>query len=176
MLTFRVDKRTFNVGDIITPQTNFEHCLKGGGLEVEKLIDKCRPSQIPERNKCLFLFTELFGALRFWSKYGGIIYGVLAGNIFHRGDMNKLDNILDLYRYIGDDDKEGIVIAAANEYWKCGTHTFQPCYELLVDKAEVRKVICTDSELEKFKEEFLETNSIERTALYKKLLMYTDYK
>lgn len=176
MLTFRVDKRTFNVGDIITPQTNFEHCLKGEVLEVEKLLDKYRPPQIPERKKCLFLFMELFGALRFWSKYGGTIYRVCAEKILHRGDMNKLDNILDLYRYIGDDDREGIVIAAVNEYWKCGTHTFQPCYEILVEKAEVRKVICIDSELENFKEEFLETNSIERTTLYKNLLMYTDYK
>lgn len=167
---YRVDRRLYSKGDIIEPQTDFENSLKEEKLKMEKLLDKKRPDGIPERNKCLFLFQDLQGALRFYSKYGGNVYGVIPNShIYHRGDMNKLDNILDLFKFI-EEDNDGILEAATSEYWKEGTHTFCPCYEYLVNSAKVINVLCGNDRLSSFKEELREKNSIERTSLYKELI------
>lgn len=82
---------------------------------------------------------------------------------YHRGDMNKLDNLLDLVRFTDDVD---ILTAAGNEYWKGGTHTFMPSYEYLVKGCIVRKCLVEPSELKSFTDNFEITNSIERTDLY----------
>lgn len=50
--------------------------------------------------------------------------------------MNKLDNILDIFRFSDDND---LRLAAVNEYWKAGTHTFNPSYEILASSACVEK-------------------------------------
>ena len=171
-ILYRVDRRSFSAGDIIKPQTDFESSLEGVKLEMEELLDKKRPYNIPERNKCLFLFQDLHGVLLFYLKYGGNIYSVTPNYpIFHRGDMNKLDNILDLFRFIDKDkDKDGIIEAATNEYWKVGTHTFCPCYEILVDSAIVVKVLCGNDRLASFEKEMRKKGSIEKTSLYKELI------
>ncbi len=167
MYLYRVDKRLFKSGDEIKPQSKFEDTLKGEVLMVENILNKVRPSNIPERDKCLFLFCELFGALTFFSKYGGHIYKVTPINIYHRGDMNKIDNILDVARFSED---ENILEAVANEYWKAGTHTFHPCYEYLVEKAIVVDCIASENDREKFLLDFKYIHSIERTSLYKTLV------
>ncbi len=167
---YRVDRRLYSKGDIIEPQTDFEDSLKEEKLKMEKLLDKKRPDGIPERNKCLFLFQDLQGALRFFSKYGGNIYGVIPHSpIYHRGDMNKLDNIFDLFKFI-EEDKDGILEAATSEYWKEGTHTFCPCYEILVNSATVVDVLCGNDKLSQFKDEVYEKGTIEKTSLYKELI------
>lgn len=84
-------------------------------------------------------------------------------DIYHRGDMNKLDNLLDLVRFT---DEVDILTAAGNEYWKGGTHTFMPCYEFLVKSCIVRKCLVEPSELKSFTDNFEITNSVERTDLY----------
>lgn len=167
MYLYRVDKRQFKPGDEIKPQPKFEDTLKGEAQMVENILNKVRPSNIPERDKCLFLFRDLFGALTFFSKYGGHIYKVTPTNIYHRGDINKIDNILDVARFSKD---ENILKVAANEYWKAGTHTFQPCYEYLAEKANVVDCIASDNDREKFLLDFKDTHSIERTSLYKTLV------
>lgn len=168
MYLYRVDKREFNLGDEIKPQSNFEETLNEEALIVENALNKVRPSNIPERGKCLFLFHELSGALTFFDKYGGNIYKVIPSNIYHRGDMNKIDNILDMARFTDD---ESLLEVAANEYWKSGTHTFHPCYEYLVEKANVVECIVSECEREPFKKELKHTDSIERTSLYKALII-----
>ena len=80
MYLYRVDERLFKPGDEIKPQSKFEDTLKGEALIVENILNKVRPSNIPERGKCLFLFCELFDALTFFSKYGGYIYNNTALN------------------------------------------------------------------------------------------------
>ena len=103
-MIYRVDKRSYKVGDIILPQTVFEEQLTNEKLKMEEMLNLKRTPGIQERSKCLFLFHDLQGALRFYSKYGGNVYGVIInGKIFHRGDMNKLDNILDLFKFIYED-------------------------------------------------------------------------
>lgn len=113
----------------------------------------------------MFLFFELSAALNFFRKYGGYVYEVEVDchDIYHRGDMNKLDNLLDLVRFT---DEVDILTAAGNEYWKGGTHTFMPCYEYLVKSCIVRKCLVEPSELKSFTDNFEITNSVERTDLY----------
>ncbi len=162
MYLYRVDKRKFEIGEEIQPNPDFEQHLDDESMKVENILNDTRPG-IPERKDCLFLFFELSAALNFFKKYGGYVYGVEPQKIYHRGDMNKLDNLLDLVRFT--DDVE-ILTAAGNEYWKGGTHTFMPCYEYLVKSCIVRKCLVEPSELKSFTDNFEITNSIERTALY----------
>lgn len=169
-MIYRVDKRSYKVGDIILPQTVFEEQLTNEKLKMEEMLNLKRTPGIPERSKCLFLFHDLQGALRFYSKYGGNVYGVIInGQIFHRGDMNKLDNILDLFKFI-DEDREGILDAAVSTYWKEGIHTFNPCYEILVESAKVVEILCDISRFLQFKKELQYYGSIEKTFLYKELM------
>lgn len=167
MYLYRVDKRYFEVGTEIQPQTNFEQHMNEESMKVENILNATRPEQIPERKNCLFLFSELSAALNFFRKYGGYVYGVEPKTIYHRGDMNKLDNLLDLVRFTDDED---ILTAAGNEYWKGGTHTFMPCYEYLVKSCIVRKCLVNPCELKSFTDNIKITNSIERTDLYLRTL------
>lgn len=170
-MVYRVDKRVYKIDDIIYPQGTFEKEFEGDKLRMETMLHQKRAHGIPERSKCLFLFHELHGALRFYSKYGGNIYGVVARHpIYFRGDMNKLDNILDLFKFVDEEDKDGVLDAAVNTYWKGGTHTFNPCYEILVGSAKVIELLCDDSRHQQFKEELHEFGSIEKTILYKELI------
>ena len=104
-MIFRVDKRKYQVGDTIMPKTSFEETMQDEKKEMEDLLNRSRPENVPERKQCLFLFQDLICALRFYSKYGGIIYGVSVKEPpYFRGDMNKLDNILDIFRFSDDND------------------------------------------------------------------------
>ena len=166
MKLYRVDKRLYNVGDEILPDTNYLQALNNKDKKIlERKFDE--KSCIPRtRKECLFLFNSLYHALIFFSKYGGYIYEVAPEEVFFRGDMNKLDNILDALRFCGEDGIDSFV----NEYWKDGTHTFSPCYEVLCKKAIVIKRI----ELEMTKEDFYRElnnagNCVEQTRTYHKL-------
>lgn len=172
-MLYRVDKRKFQVGDIIMPNTLFEELMQDEKKEMEDLLNEKRPRNIPERKQCLFLFQDLICAFRFYSKYGGTIYGVsLEERPYFRGDMNKLDNILDIFRFSTDKNLRSI---AVNEYWKPGTHTFNPCYEILASSARVEKILIKEHLLSKIKEEIKDCGgSIEHTFTYIKLLPKVD--
>lgn len=143
MYVYRVDSRTYNVGDTILPAAQFEHELDAERAELEELLNELRPRNIPMRSECLFLFMDIAGALRYISKYGGCIYKVKPNLIYFRGDMNKLDNALDVFRFTEDPELRTAVV---NEYWKPGTHTYNPCYEILVNSAIVESMITIDEQ------------------------------
>ena len=69
MYLYRVDKRQFNNNDIITPRTTFEETMKESQLEVEYSLDELKPSGVPVRKECLFLFCDFSSALIFCSKF-----------------------------------------------------------------------------------------------------------
>jgi hypothetical protein len=108
----------------------------------------------------------LYHALIFFSKYGGYIYEVAPEKVFFRGDMNKLDNILDALRFCDKDYIDSFV----NEYWKGGTHTFSPCYEYLSTKAKVIKLIDIKISQSDFKNELCSIGCIEQTPTYIRIL------
>lgn len=172
-MLYRVDKRIFKKGEIIKSNTTFVNILNEEKKEMEEMLNIKRPDGIPERRKCLFLFRDLICALQFQVKFGGNIYGVsVSGEKYFRGDMNKLDNILDVFRFTDDYYLREAVV---NEYWKEGTHTFNPCYEILVSSACVKKII-DDSSLCELKSEINDYGSIENTPTYKSLIQSTNQK
>ena len=166
MKLYRVDKRLYNVGDEILPGTNYTQALNNEDKEIlERKLDEksCMPRT---RKECLFLFNSLYHALIFFSKYGGYFYEVEPDNEFFRGDMKKLDNILDALRFCGEDGIDSFV----NEYWKDGTHTFSPCYEVLRNKAKVIKCVRLEITKENFKRELDDAgSSVEQTRTYHEL-------
>lgn len=168
MCVYRVDARIYNVGDTITSADQYENKLEAEQAELENLLNQLRPNGIPSRGECLFLFLELAGALRFFARYGGNIYKVRPNTFYFRGDMNLLDNALDMFRFTGD---EGLRTAVVNKYWQDGSHTFSPCYELLVNSAIVEAIIVNGEQQKSIKAQLSENgNCIEKCPTYIKLL------
>ena len=168
MKLYRVDKRLYNVGDEILPDTNYPQALNNEDKEIlERKLDKKRTIE-KTRKEYLFLFNSLYHALIFFSKYGGNIYEVEIEHdrLLFRGDMNKLDNILDALCFCGEDGIDSFV----NEYWKARRHTFSPCYEYLCTKAKVIKCIRLEISKEDFYRELDNAdNCVEQTRTYHKL-------
>jgi len=167
MKLYRVDKRLYNVGDEILPDTNYPQALNNEDKEIERKLDEKRTIK-KTRKEYLFLFNSLYHALIFFSKYGGNIYEVEIerDKPLFRGDMNKLDNILDALRFCGKNGIDSFV----NEYWKAGTHTFSPCYEYLCNKAKVIKYIRLEISRESFHRELNNAyNCVEQTRTYHEL-------
>ena len=166
MHLYRVDKRHFKNNDIITPNTTFEEKMDKLRLEIESSLDKLKPSNVPTRKECLYLFNNLSSALLFCSKYGGNIFTVevKCEDIYHKADMNILDNIYNIFEITKNNDIRNKII---RKYWNEGAHSFQPCYEFLVKQAQVKKIICEGennkklilSEIQKF-------GNIEKSSIF----------
>lgn len=170
MLLYRVDQRCYSLNDTIFPQTTYSEKVNELQLEVEKYLKKFKPEKIPARNECLFLFYNLSSALIFCSKYGGYVYAVSINpdDIYWRGDMNMLDNIFEVFKIT---KCEQIRTDIVKRYWEEGAHTFQPCYEFLVLKAKVNKVVLTkDSAKDEIKSEIDKYNNLENSPKYLELL------
>lgn len=165
MNLYRVDKRKFKVGETILPERKFEEGFTGERLELEELFNKMRPSEVPERGKCLFLFQDLAGTLRHVAKYGGFIYSVhvTSDHVFFCGDINKLENIFYVFKITRD---ESIREAVVKDYWEYG-HTYNPCYEILTKQATVDSIICGEDIQDRLKEELrFVSYCIERCPTY----------
>lgn len=160
---YRVDKRIFSVGELIKPQTVFEQQLDGKRKLVEDLLNQTRPHRMPERKECLFLFFELAGALKFFQKYGGNVYRVHSVDCLYRGDMNKIDNLLDLAHLTNNMD---LLTEVARDYWQDGTHTFMPCYEILTSGCVVEECLDVTKNQNSFLLDMQKFGSIEKTQLY----------
>lgn len=170
MHLYRIDKRRFDKNDIITPCTTFEETMKDSQLEVEHSLDELKPSGVPARKECLFLFCDLSSALIFCSKYGGYIYEVAVeqDDIYWRADMNMLDNIHDIFKITECEDVRTTVV---RRYWEAGSHTFQPCYEVLAEKATVIKTLLIIEEAKSIiTSEISKYGSIERSNLFISIL------
>ena len=170
MYFYRVDKRRFDKNDIITPCTTFEETMKGFQLEVENSLNELRPSVVPARKECLYLFCNISSALIFCSKFGGYIYAVSVKNedIYWRADMNMLDNIHDVFKITDCGD---VRTAVVRRYWEEGVHTFQPCYELLVRQAKVNRVILGNEDAKDWiKTEIRKYGTIEHTLIFNSIL------
>ena len=167
MFLYRVDKRDFNPTEEIVPSTDYNNSLIGLTLEVENKLDEVKPKNTPCRNECLFLFYNLSSALLFSSKYGGNIYVVKVvkkEDCYHRADMNIADSILKFFKVTTDEQTRNDI---ARWYWEAGSHTFLPCYEVLVSKATVIEKILDNSQRPNAN---LGYQDIERTDIFFKLL------
>lgn len=170
MLLYRVDKRYFNKNEIISPVATFEEGMKGLQLEVEKSLDELRPQSVPFRKECLYVFCNLSSALIFCSKYGGYIYAVTIKpvDLYWKADMNMLDNILDVFKITECKNFREKVVS---RYWEEGSHTFQPCYELLVRQAKVINIVLDEqNSKDLIKSEIDKFGTIENTQIFRSII------
>lgn len=170
MVLFRVDKREFNAGDEVCPEpTTYEASLEGEKKDVEEMLNVLSPLD-RKRSNHVFLFDQLSHALRYAGKVKGRVYQVIVDSrdLRHRADMNKLDNILDVFRYT---DNLDIRKAVTNEYWKAGTHTFAPCYEYLTAKCIVVREVCSMEDVKNIYHNLVyEAMPIEQISRYREIL------
>ena len=171
MLLYRVDKRCFHSGDVIKPCTIFEEAMNSFQAQVEKKLDELKPSRVPNRKECLYLFCDLSSALIFCSKYGGYIYAVSIEptDFYWRADMNMLDNIHDVFKIT---ECEEVRTTVVRRYWEEGSHTFQPCYELLVRQARVVSIVLDDASTKSLiKTEIDMCGTIEKTRIFQSVFL-----
>ena len=170
VMFFHVDKREFKSDDVIFPDgKTYEDSLTGEKQEMEELLNECSCCT-ERRSNHVFLFDNYSDALRYAGKVKGHVYEVTIemDDMCHRADMNKLDNILDVFRYT---DNEDIRMAAVQEYWKAGTHTFSPCYEYLVKKCKVIRQVTGIAEVIDFhKKQMQNYHPIEQCRQYRKTI------
>lgn len=144
---YRVDRRQYNIGDIIEPPDNSYQNDDSFNVDKEKLeliLEEEKPNTITiSRKNGLFIFPELSDAIRFSCVMTeSKIYKVERipdTSFFHRGDMNLTEV---MSKVIGNDE---VLRALAQSYWK-SEKTFKPCWELLIDKVQVSKIIIGDNE------------------------------
>lgn len=138
MNAYRVDKRLFQVGDIVTQTGEYLTRLDSERAIVERHLEDKRPDGKPRRDEALFIFESRSAAERFWTKeVDGKLYEVIIQvPPLHRGDMNFTDEI---YSVRADAIRAGDL---AERYWR-GEEGARPQIELLVAEAKVVSIIFT---------------------------------
>lgn len=144
MKVFRIDNREYRVGDYIKPQNEYQNKLKGDRLKVEKLLEKNRPENKPNRNSIVMVFESFESAKFHWTiqKNSKFYKAEISDEeILHRGDFNKVE---ELFININQPDTAENI---ASEYWN-GVMTENPKAEIFVNSINVNEVI-SESENER---------------------------
>lgn len=137
---YRVDKREFFAGDVITSAQEFLTKNPSGTDSVEAAFEAVRPGHKQKRDQCLYIFETLADAQRHWCKMtGGRLYAVAVEDeeVFHRADMALVD------RAFREREDWNALQAYATAYWSSDL-TEKPVIEILVKKATVLSVISKD--------------------------------
>ena len=146
---FRVDKRDFKVSEIIPPNPeNYQDTANFSNDKkiIESIFEENKPDHICSRRDCLFLFQELYDAIKFWIKLkGGKLYlvEVEEADFILKSDMIYTEIIKNLTLPQNIDEAKEIV----KKYWSGGLPTFKNCWEVMVRKAKVIKLLCVDEEV-----------------------------
>jgi hypothetical protein len=140
MTGYRVDRRDFEVGDVVAPTGQYQKGLNDKQKQVEAALESTRPAAKPKRDEKLFVFRDVEPAKKFWSKMQkGKLYKVdyKEAATKHTGDMNLTEEMFNRL-----DDKKALV-DRAKRYWN-GTMADGAEVEILVDEANVTEVISKD--------------------------------
>lgn len=133
MKTFRIDNRTFEVGDTIFPQNDYQQKLDDTRIWVEQILEDNRPADKPARNSILMLFREFNHAYHHWTiqKDAKFYMTEIAENeILHIGDFNKVEEIF---------KNTNRAQQIAQDYWN-GVMTENPKKEIFVNSAIVSEI------------------------------------
>jgi hypothetical protein len=139
---YRVDKRVFAVGDEIVTAEEYYAKFTGAAKVVEDSREATRPSSVPPRRSCLFVFSDEVAARKHWSKMtGGKLYAVAIDEnaMHHTGDMALMDQM----KAAAEQGEE--VEELARAYW-AGEESQAPEFEILVDRATVTAVISSSDQ------------------------------
>ncbi|MDR3626694.1 MAG: hypothetical protein P4L45_07665, partial [Ignavibacteriaceae bacterium] len=85
---YRVDKKLFKVKEIILPDVEYKTSLNVKGTQLEAHLEKYRSPDKTQRDKHLFVFSDLIDAKDFCRKmiYGKIYkVSVRKNDILHKG-------------------------------------------------------------------------------------------
>lgn len=172
---YRVDKREFQINEIILPPEN-SYQESNDFNESKKKIEKILSEECPDNKKslnrksCLYIFAELSDAIRFYCKMSGSkIYQVslTEDNVnIHRGDMNWTE----IMHKLCECDQTSRIIAKL--YW-AEQKTFKPCWEILVNQVKVIKIIVNNNNLRKdiCRDYHGKGNNVEKMDFYIKSLL-----
>lgn len=137
---YRVDKRLFAVGAVVTPAGEYYGKFTGIAKQVEDHLEARRPPGGRARTECTFVFSKLQDAEAHWRKMrDGKLYEVAIedGEIVHTGDMHLMD-------LMNEAAEQGAPLSTmAEQYWS-SRMTPAPVVEVLVPSARIIAVINTD--------------------------------
>lgn len=140
---FRVDRREFQVGRIITPNAAFINNIDEDRLIVEDLLEEHRPANKPNRNEILKIFESREAAIRYWIlDPNSKLYQVeLIENeeILHRGNYS-------LVAQIKNEANQQNKIGMVNDYWN-EVIAEGDIIENFVNQARVVDVICDNEQV-----------------------------
>jgi hypothetical protein len=134
---FRADKRDFLVGDVLRSAREFLTKNPSGSMDNEQIFENLRPSNLPPRADCLYVFEHLNDAKKHWSKMsGGKLYkvSVKVSDVLHKGDMAIVD-----LAFVNRSEPE-TVETYVHQYWR-GESTDKAIIEVLVREALIAEVI-----------------------------------
>jgi len=147
MIGYRVDRRKFSVGDIITViNKGYQEDLEGKKLKVEQILEKQRPYNKISRDKVLFIFKEEEHAFNFWlNEIDGKFYKLKFNikNINHLGDYDIVERI---YNLLKKDPNNPKITQLATNYWN-PVNTKVKEEILLSGGAEVIEIVCNDERI-----------------------------
>jgi hypothetical protein len=176
MKMYRVDRRNFNISDIIETNKDSYQDSKDFGENKQKL-ERILTEELPsdkqaDRKGGLYIFAELSDAIRFcYLMSNSKIYEVASSSdtiCYHRGDMNWteiMNNFL-------NDDKT--LRQMAKLYWQ-SKKTFKPCWEMLVNRVQVTELVLCDNQkrndiVDKYREI---SGNVERIRFYVDIMNQT---
>ena len=142
---YRVDKRDFKIGQIICPnQNSYQNSFDNDKIRIEDILEAGAHNDLKGvRKNGLFVFQDFSDALKFsLNMQNSKIYAVerlTDTQCFHRGDMSFIDL---MYEFCKQNDV-AVAQKLAKMYWN-GTKTGKPCWEMIVNKMRVSKILLAD--------------------------------
>lgn len=137
MTYYRVDKRLFSVGQVITTANEYSVKFSGITKSVEETLESRRAENKTRRDQCLFVFEDEKCAKKHWSKMkDGKLYKVSINEaeISHRGDMA----LMDIMKQLGESGSDMTEVSEA--YWR-GEQSTNPEIEIMVSSATVTEIV-----------------------------------
>jgi hypothetical protein len=153
---FRVDRRSFAIGDEVSPEGTYQSRFNDTGQRTEEILENTRASAFgtkPIRVNSVFVFDDLKCAEQYWRTHDkSYLYEaeIDETSVGHVGDMNWVDGIGGELRKtpMAEPDMHK-VREQAKKYWQ-QAETDQPCKEYLVPRAKVLKQLRGLSDLKSY--------------------------
>lgn len=144
MKYYRIDRREFVIGDVITPSAAFINNIAVQRLEVENLLENSRPDTKPNRNEIVKLFDSFIAAKQYWvldsnSKFYEV--EIQPTDILHRGNYPLIERL-------AKETNEDIRNEIANQYWNDEV-VDDTVAENFVNQATVIRIICDNEKVRK---------------------------
>ena len=130
---FRVDRRNSTSNAILTPTGEYVKCLNSERKDIEDILERYRPRHILARRNALFVFKNLWDAIKFCSKVkDSYVYEVYPTSIegMHMADMNIVE-FMHKCKCAYEKKMWG------RRYWDVECAVGHPCVECLVASAKV---------------------------------------